>query len=88
MICELDFIIYLATFQISNPSKYRVDLRFFADLVSVGVFTLKEGLPLLANQLSLLINSDKDDHSHLSIISSFLKHCGDDYVGVFPRKIR
>ncbi|XP_041348866.1 regulator of nonsense transcripts 2-like isoform X2 [Gigantopelta aegis] len=74
--------------RISNPSKYRVDLRFFADLVSVGVFTLKEGLPILANQLSLLINSDKDDHNHLSIISSFLKHCGDDYVGFFPRKIR
>ncbi|XP_046363443.1 regulator of nonsense transcripts 2-like isoform X2 [Haliotis rufescens] len=74
--------------KISNLSKYRVDLRFFAELISVGVFSLKEGLPVLANQLSILVNNDKDEHNNLSIISSFCKHCGDDYVGIMPRKIR
>lgn len=74
--------------KIPNPSKYRVDLRFFADLVSVGVFSMKEGLPVLANQLALLVNNDKEEHNNLSIITSFCKHCGDDYVGLLPRKIR
>ena len=30
----------------SNPSKMRIDLRFYADLISVGVFTLKVGRQL------------------------------------------
>lgn len=74
--------------QIGNPSKYRVDLRFFAELVSVGVFKDKEGLQLLANQLALLINNDKEEHNNLSILISFCKHCGDDYAGLLPRKYR
>ncbi|XP_036368923.1 regulator of nonsense transcripts 2 isoform X3 [Octopus sinensis] len=74
--------------RIANLSKYRVDLRFFAELVSVGLFSEKEGLHVLANQLSILVNSDKEEHNNLSIISSFCKHCGDDYVGIVPRKYR
>ncbi|XP_052781372.1 regulator of nonsense transcripts 2-like isoform X2 [Mya arenaria] len=74
--------------KISNPSKYRVDLRFFAELVSVGVFRDKEGLPILSNQLAILINNDKEAHNNLSILSSFCKHCGDDYAGLLPRKFR
>jgi regulator of nonsense transcripts 2 len=45
---------------ISNPSKYRVDLRFFAELISVGVIKKREGLTLLANQLGLLMNTFTD----------------------------
>ncbi|KAK6176702.1 hypothetical protein SNE40_014951 [Patella caerulea] len=74
--------------KISNASKYRVDLRLFAELLSVEVISFKEGLPILANQLSYLINNDKEEHNHLSIISSFCKHCGDDYAGLIPRKYR
>ena len=74
--------------QIANPSKYRVDLRFFGELVSVGVFRGKEGLSLLANQLQLLVANDRDEHNHLSILTSFCRHCGDDYMGLLPRKIR
>ncbi|XP_052213550.1 regulator of nonsense transcripts 2-like isoform X2 [Dreissena polymorpha] len=74
--------------KISNPSKYRVDLRFFADLVSVGLFRDKEGLLLLANQLAILINNDKEEHNNLAILTSFCKHCGDDYAGLLPRKYR
>ena len=33
--------------KIQNPSKLRVDIRFYSDLIAVGVFTLKKGLPLL-----------------------------------------
>ncbi|KAK7102854.1 regulator of nonsense transcripts 2-like [Littorina saxatilis] len=74
--------------KIANPSKYRVDLRFFGELVSVGVFRHKEGLSLLANQLQLLVANDRDEHNHLSILTSFCRHCGDDYMGLLPRKIR
>ena len=71
-----------------NPSKLRVDLRFFADLVTTRVFTEKEGLPMLANQLMFLISNDKEEHNNLSIVVSFCKHCGDDYAGLLPRKVR
>ena len=56
--------------------------------MSVGVFRGKEGLSLLANQLQLLVANDRDEHNHLSILTSFCRHCGDDYMGLLPRKIR
>ncbi|XP_059153524.1 regulator of nonsense transcripts 2-like isoform X2 [Physella acuta] len=74
--------------KITNASKYRVDLRFLGELIAYGVFTAKEGLPILANQLSILVNSDRDEHNYLPIITSFCKHCGDDYTGIIPRKFR
>ena len=42
-----------------NVSKLRVDLRLYCELVSVGIFELKEGLSLLGNVLTTLIASDK-----------------------------
>jgi regulator of nonsense transcripts 2 len=74
--------------KVPNPSKLRVDLRLFADIVSVGVVTEKVGLPILANQLMLLISNDKEGHNNLAIILSFCRHCGDDYAGLVPRKFR
>ncbi|CAH1784230.1 unnamed protein product [Owenia fusiformis] len=74
--------------KVPNASKLRVDLRFFAELISVKLFTMKEGLPLLSTQLSVLINNDKEDHNNLPILISFCKHCGDDYAGYIPRKFR
>uniref|UniRef100_A0A646QJ82 Regulator of nonsense transcripts 2 n=1 Tax=Hemiscolopendra marginata TaxID=943146 RepID=A0A646QJ82_9MYRI len=74
--------------KIGNPSKLRVDLRFYAELVSSRVFTHKEGLPLLGNLLTVLTTSDKEEHNNLNIILSFCKHCGEDYAGLIPRKIR
>lgn len=73
--------------KIGNPSKMRVDLRFYAELVSVGIFTNKVGLPLLGACLTALISQDKDEHSNLSIILSFCRHCGDEYAGLVPRKM-
>lgn len=74
--------------QVTNASKLRVDLRFFADLVSVGVFSEKVGLPILANLLTFLLSTDKEEHNNLPVILSFSKHCGDDYAGLVPRKVR
>ena len=42
-----------------NISKIRVDLRLYCELVSVGVFPLKEGLSLLGNVLTTLMANDK-----------------------------
>jgi len=70
--------------KVTNPSKLRVDLRLYSELVAVGVFTLKEGLPLLGNVLTTLVAQDKENLTNISIILSFCKHCGDDYAGLIP----
>lgn len=73
--------------KISNPSKLRVDLRLFAELVSSGVINSKQGLGLLGNVLTNVISQDKEDHSNFSIILSFCRHCGEEYAGLVPRKM-
>lgn len=79
---------FKATDKISNSSKLRVDLRFYAELIAVGIFTNKMGLPLLGSVLTVLINMDKEDHNNISILLSFCKHCGEDYAGLIPKKIK
>lgn len=74
--------------KVSNLSKFRVDLRFYADCVSVGLFPLKDGLQLLGQVLTHLVQSDKEDMAHVSLILTFSKHCGDDYAGLVPRRIQ
>lgn len=71
-----------------NSSKMRIDLRLFAELISSGVFPLREGLQALGNLLILLTDKDKEAHNNLNIILSFCRHCGDDYAGFLPRKYR
>ncbi|KAK1135688.1 hypothetical protein K0M31_000273 [Melipona bicolor] len=74
--------------KIANPSKLRVDLRFYAELVNAGIFTHKQGLPLLGSALTVLINMDKEEHNNASIILSFCKHCGEDYAGLVSKRVR
>ena len=71
--------------KVANPSKLRVDLRFFAELITIGVLPEKEALSLLGNQLTILTNFDKD-HANISIITSFCKHCGEDWANLVPLK--
>lgn len=71
--------------KVLNPSKLRVDLRFFAELVTIGVLPEKESLSLLGNQLTVLTTYDKE-HSNISIITSFCKHCGEDFADLIPIK--
>lgn len=73
--------------KVQNPSKLRVDLKFFAELVAVGIFSNKQGLPMLGSILMSLIAQDKDDFNNLSIILSFCRHCGEEYAGLVPRSI-
>ncbi|XP_063980636.1 regulator of nonsense transcripts 2 [Diachasmimorpha longicaudata] len=74
--------------KIANPSKLRVDLRFYAELVNAGIFTYKQGLSLLGSVLTVLINMDKEEHNNASIILSFCRHCGEDYAGLVPSRVR
>lgn len=74
--------------KITNMSKFRVDLRLFADLTSTGIIPQKEGLALLGSILTTLINSDLQEHNNLNIILSFCKYCGDDYAGLVPKEIQ
>ncbi|KAK7896803.1 hypothetical protein WMY93_022128 [Mugilogobius chulae] len=71
-----------------NVSKLRTDLRFIAELTVVGLFTDKEGLLLIFEQLKNIINTDRESHTHVSVIISFCKHCGDDIAGLVPRKVK
>lgn len=73
--------------KVQNPSKLRVDLKFFAELVSVGIFSNKQGLPMLGSILMSLIAQDKEDFNNLSIILSFCRHCGEEYAGLVPKSI-
>ncbi|EDW30657.1 GL26901 [Drosophila persimilis] len=74
--------------KISNPSKLRVDLRLFAELISSGVIQMKPGLALLGMVLVQLIGQDKDGHNNFSIILSFCRHCGEEYAGLVPQKMQ
>ncbi|CAG0895701.1 unnamed protein product [Cyprideis torosa] len=74
--------------KVTNLAKLRVDLRLFAELVAVGIFPLKEGLSILGNCLLFLMNSDTTDHPNTSIVLSFCRHCGEDYAGLVPKRVR
>uniref|UniRef100_A0A673AEY5 Regulator of nonsense transcripts 2 n=1 Tax=Sphaeramia orbicularis TaxID=375764 RepID=A0A673AEY5_9TELE len=71
-----------------NVSKLRTDLRFIAELTIVGLFTDKEGLLLIYEQLKNIIGTDRETHTHVSVVISFCKHCGDDIAGLVPRKVK
>ncbi|KAJ8006494.1 hypothetical protein DPEC_G00107830 [Dallia pectoralis] len=71
-----------------NVSKLRTDLRFIAELTIVGLFTDKEGLSLIYEQLKNIIGTDRETHTHVSVVISFCKHCGDDIAGLVPRRVK
>lgn len=73
--------------KVQNASKLRVDLKFFAELISVGIFSNKMGLPLLGQTLTMLIAQDKEEFNNLSIILSFCRHCGEEYAGLVPKSM-
>ncbi|XP_053318091.1 regulator of nonsense transcripts 2 [Spea bombifrons] len=72
----------------SNITKLRTDLRFIAELTIIGIFTDKEGLSLIYEQLKNIINADRESHTHVSVVISFCRHCGDDIAGLVPRKVK
>lgn len=71
-----------------NPSKIRVDLRLFAELVISGIFPLKDGFPVLMNLLCYLLVNDKNNHQNANAILTFCKGCGDEFLGIVPKPIQ
>ncbi|XP_048123551.1 regulator of nonsense transcripts 2 [Alosa alosa] len=71
-----------------NVSKLRTDLRFIAELTAVALFTDKEGLSLIYEQLKGITSADRETHTHVSVVISFCKHCGDDIAGLAPRRVK
>jgi len=57
-------------------------------LISSGVLTPKEGLPLLGTFLTNLIHNDKEEHNNATIILAFCKFCGTDYAGLVSQKLQ
>jgi regulator of nonsense transcripts 2 len=72
---------------ILNPSKLRVDLRIFAELIITGVLPLKEGFPILMNLLYFLMLHDKSMLQNANAILTFCKGCGDEYLGLVPKHL-
>jgi len=70
-----------------NLSKVRVDLRLFAELITVHVLPINQSINHLLSILTTLINNDKD-FSNLTILISFCRLCGEDYADIFSNKIR
>jgi len=70
-------------------SKYRVTLRLLGELIIAGVFPkLPEGIKILSTILSNIVNCDKESHVYVQVISSFARHCGEDFAGITARKQR
>ncbi|XP_076800221.1 regulator of nonsense transcripts 2-like [Clavelina lepadiformis] len=72
----------------NSMSKVRTDLRFVAELTVAGIFTDKEGLTLIHNQLCAISSTDRDKHDLLPVIISLCKYNGEDLAGLLSRKSR
>ena len=71
--------------KIGNPSKMRVDLRLYCEMLVTGIIPLKAGLSQVGHVLTTLVAQDKSDNiSNTAIIISFCKHCGEDFAGLVP----
>ena len=70
-----------------NLSKLRVDVRFYCDLISIGILNTKEALPILGGLLTSL-TGNTDDLSHIGIIQTFCRYCGEDFAGLVPRRFK
>ncbi|TPX58145.1 hypothetical protein SpCBS45565_g08073 [Spizellomyces sp. 'palustris'] len=71
-------------------AKQRSMLRFLVELYLVGVAkdspTQKDGL--ISVILKDMLSSDKEQHVNLSLAVAFVKHYGDQFLGVLPKKSR
>ena len=72
----------------SSISKVRTDFRFATEVTVAGIFSDKEGLSLIHNQLCAIVSADREQHDLISVIISLCKHSGEDLAGLVPRKHR
>lgn len=71
-----------------NPSKIRVDLRLFAELMVSGLFPLRDSFPVLMSSLYCLMICDQNSHQNANAILTFCKGCGEEIHGLVPRRIQ
>uniref|UniRef100_A0A1B6LTA5 MIF4G domain-containing protein n=1 Tax=Graphocephala atropunctata TaxID=36148 RepID=A0A1B6LTA5_9HEMI len=71
---------------VANANRLRVELCFYAELSLCGIIPARLSLPVLGTTLTAL-SQDKTFNT-LSLILSFCKHCGPDFAGLVPRRIR
>lgn len=75
---------------ISNPSKYKMDLKLYAELILLGLWAVpppSRGLQLLGSILTNLVHTDKEDHSNMTYILSFCRSFGEVFAGLVPREM-
>uniref|UniRef100_A0A4Y0BN84 MIF4G domain-containing protein n=1 Tax=Anopheles funestus TaxID=62324 RepID=A0A4Y0BN84_ANOFN len=72
--------------KVANPTKMRINLRFYTELISMGIIANKTGLPLLGACLTALVKDDMQKHVNLSIVLDFCTHYGDEYAGLVPKE--
>ena len=70
-----------------NLSKLRVDVRFYCDLIAIGILNTKEALPILGGLLTSL-TGNTEDLSNIGIIQTFCRYCGEDFAGLVPRRFK
>lgn len=64
-------------------------LRLLGELIIAGVFPkLPEGIKILSTILNNIVNCDKESHVYVPVITSFARHCGEDFAGFISRKQR
>ncbi|KAF7635745.1 hypothetical protein Mgra_00004837 [Meloidogyne graminicola] len=73
--------------KVENPSKLRVDLRFFTELLLNGIFG-REGLQFLGSVLAFLVNTDKVEHLNTSVLMPFCKTHFFPITGILPFSIK
>uniref|UniRef100_A0A1I8BB39 LisH domain-containing protein ARMC9 n=1 Tax=Meloidogyne hapla TaxID=6305 RepID=A0A1I8BB39_MELHA len=73
--------------KVENPSKLRVDLRFFTELLLNGIFG-REGLQLLGSVLAFLVNTDKQEHLNTSVLMPFCKAHFFPITGILPFSVQ
>ncbi|KAJ4432503.1 hypothetical protein ANN_21123 [Periplaneta americana] len=69
-----------------NCRKLNVDLKFYTELMNVGILDHEEAFPLITNVLTVAINMDKEEHNNVNVILSFYRHCKEGYA--VPRRMR
>lgn len=61
-------------------------LLFFCSIYQA--YTVSSFSHPLGNVLTTLVSQDKEEHQNISVLLTFCRHCGEDYMGLVPRRIR
>ncbi|PSN50477.1 hypothetical protein C0J52_10707 [Blattella germanica] len=66
--------------------KLNVDLKFYVELMNVGILSHQDAFPLITVVLTMAVNHDKVEYNNINLLTSFYRHCKEGYA--VPRKMR